>query len=152
MIYILWIALSIAAGILAHNKGRSGMGFFMLSLVLSPLVGLISAAIARPNAARMEVAELASGESKRCPHCAEIIKRAAKICRFCNRDVAATAAEELAAPVSDPRDEPTAEGLMVQLGITYDGARYKYKHYYYAKLDDAVAYAKTAQQRFKRLD
>jgi hypothetical protein len=29
-----------------------------------------------------------AGETKVCPHCAERIKRAAKVCRYCGRDVA----------------------------------------------------------------
>lgn len=32
-------------------------------------------------------AEEAEGETKVCPHCAEHIKRAAKVCRYCGRDV-----------------------------------------------------------------
>lgn len=33
-----------------------------------------------------KTARMASTE-KKCPHCAEVIKREAKVCRFCNRDV-----------------------------------------------------------------
>jgi hypothetical protein len=29
----------------------------------------------------------ATGDTRACPHCAETIKQAAKICRYCNRDV-----------------------------------------------------------------
>ena len=31
---------------------------------------------------------LDAGDTRRCPHCAEWIKKAARICRFCGRDVA----------------------------------------------------------------
>ena len=33
---------------MASNKGRSGFGFFMLSLILSPLIGFVAALIAKP--------------------------------------------------------------------------------------------------------
>lgn len=39
-------------------------------------------------AARQEAEMLASGQYRECPHCAELIKANAKVCRFCQRDVA----------------------------------------------------------------
>jgi hypothetical protein len=47
-IFLLWLAFSFMAAYVAANKGRSGFGFFMLSLVLSPLIGFIAALIAKP--------------------------------------------------------------------------------------------------------
>ena len=40
LILIVWIVLSGVAGAIAGNKGRSGVGFFLLSLILSPLAAL----------------------------------------------------------------------------------------------------------------
>lgn len=42
----LWIILSIIVGSLATKYGRSGFGFFVLSLLLSPLIGGIILLIA----------------------------------------------------------------------------------------------------------
>lgn len=42
-IFLFWVVLSAAAGWIASAKGRNGVGFFFLSLVVSPLVGLIVA-------------------------------------------------------------------------------------------------------------
>ena len=39
-----WIVFSIVAGVIANARGRSGFGFFLLSLVLSPLIGILLAA------------------------------------------------------------------------------------------------------------
>ena len=40
-----WIVFSIVAGVIAHNKGRSGIGYFFLSIILSPIVGIVVAAL-----------------------------------------------------------------------------------------------------------
>jgi hypothetical protein len=43
-----WIAFSIVVGIAASNKGRSGFGWFLLSIVTSPLIaGLLVLAMSR---------------------------------------------------------------------------------------------------------
>lgn len=47
-IVIGWIVLSILAGVGARNKGRSFVGYFFLSLLLSPVIGLIAMAVAKP--------------------------------------------------------------------------------------------------------
>ncbi len=47
-IFVFWIAFSFMAAYVASNKGRSGFGFFMLSIILSPIIGLIGALIAEP--------------------------------------------------------------------------------------------------------
>jgi uncharacterized membrane protein len=76
---IIWLALCFAVGFYAEHKGRSGVGLFFLSFLLSPLVGIIAALVMTPD--EKEVA--AAQGKKRCPQCAEYVQPEAKICRFC---------------------------------------------------------------------
>jgi hypothetical protein len=38
---IIWLVLCVCVGAVANERGRSGGGFFCLSLILSPLIGII---------------------------------------------------------------------------------------------------------------
>jgi hypothetical protein len=44
-LFLVWIVLSIVAGVMASNRGRSGFGWFLISCLLSPLIGLLLLAI-----------------------------------------------------------------------------------------------------------
>jgi hypothetical protein len=69
-----WFVLSGVAGAIASNKGRSGPGFFFLSLALSPLLGIIIALVVKLDRSAVEQMAVASGDSRKCPFCAELIK------------------------------------------------------------------------------
>ncbi len=58
-----WLLLSFAALVYAEKKGRSGVGFLLLSLFLSPLVAFVLIAVGPSNPQRMGL--------RKCPQCAE---------------------------------------------------------------------------------
>ncbi|ELR63093.1 hypothetical protein C942_04107 [Photobacterium marinum] len=87
MIIVLWLVFAIFVGIYANSKGRSGFGYFLLSLLLSPLIGFIIALVVSPIDENVEVKELASGRMKKCPKCAELVKREALLCKHCHSDL-----------------------------------------------------------------
>ena len=41
MFFVFWLFLAALVGFLANSRGRSGFGYFLLSAVCSPLLGLI---------------------------------------------------------------------------------------------------------------
>jgi hypothetical protein len=80
---ILWLGLAVASGVIASSKGRSGLGYFILGLLL-PLIGVI---IAIGVSSRVAPAPPQSSaprrNEKKCPACAELILREAKKCKHC---------------------------------------------------------------------
>ncbi len=87
MIFILWFSLSLFAASIANKKGRSGNAFFFLAFFLSPVVGIIAALAADSSPEGIERNELLKGLSRKCPFCAELVKKDAAICKHCGKDL-----------------------------------------------------------------
>ena len=71
-----WLVFSVLAGVFASKRERSGFGFFLVALLLSPVVAFVWAAV--------------SPGGKECPNCGERIKSRARVCKFCGREVEPT--------------------------------------------------------------
>lgn len=101
--FLIWIILAVLVGMYAGKKGRSTVGFFLLSLVLSPLIGFLAALVAEPQ--RDIVA--ANAGMKKCPECGEYVQGEARICRFCRHEFWP---QTLAAsPANEPTDPPSGD-------------------------------------------
>ena len=82
-IFLGWFVLSIVAGIIAGSKNRSSGGYFLLSMVLSPLIGLILT-IALPSLTNPGAPSQPTPNTHvKCPDCAELILKEAKVCKHC---------------------------------------------------------------------
>ena len=55
---VIWLLLAIGVGALASSRGRSFLGYFLLSIVLSPLIGLIVVLVVRDLAAEAQREDL----------------------------------------------------------------------------------------------
>ena len=82
----IWLLCGITAAVIYQRKGRSGLAAFVVGVLLGP-IGVLLALLTSTDQKAVEKKQLASGEMKKCPHCAELIKNDAKVCRFCGRDV-----------------------------------------------------------------
>ena len=72
-----------------RNKGgRPGGGFFVGGLLGA--LGVFILVLARPRQTEVDSVARSQGLVS-CPHCVEPIKREARVCRHCQRDVAAPA-------------------------------------------------------------
>jgi hypothetical protein len=87
IIVIFWLFFSLVAANIAANKGNSGLFTFLLSLIFSPLIGLMVASISNRNKTVLDNRGIKSGRLKRCPDCAEVIKSKAIVCHFCGKPI-----------------------------------------------------------------
>ena len=85
--FVLWVGLSVVIAAMAHNRGRSGFGWFWLSLLISPLVALIAVLVAGEHKEAIDGRALADGTMRKCPQCAELVRVEAKICKHCRSDI-----------------------------------------------------------------
>lgn len=85
--FIFWLMFSALVGVFASKRGRSGFGWFLIALILSPLIAAILLALIPPNIAHIESRELRTGTSRKCPFCAELVRAEARVCKHCGRDL-----------------------------------------------------------------
>ena len=86
-ILIIWIIIPSLIAKAAREKGRSYAGFFILSILFSPLIGGLILLLLGKNENEINRKKIESGENKYCPYCANIIQSKAMICTFCQREL-----------------------------------------------------------------
>ncbi len=86
VLLVIWIIMAFVVMGVAISKGFRAAPWFAYGFLLWP-IALIHVLVARPDEKEVEAQQLRSGDRRRCPHCAELIKYQAKVCRYCGRDV-----------------------------------------------------------------
>ena len=79
--FLLWIALSVAVGMFAGQRGRGTGNWFLVSTLLSPVLGFIFL-IASPNL-RQTPEQADAAKRIKCPTCAELVMPEASVCKHC---------------------------------------------------------------------
>jgi hypothetical protein len=87
-IFLGWFFLAIVVGVLASGRGRSGFGWFLISLIFSPLIGglfvLASPKVGTAAAPRDETGRPITGDTHvRCPECRDLVRKDARKCKHC---------------------------------------------------------------------
>lgn len=87
IVIVVWVLLSAAVAIAAKNRGRDGAAWFLLSLLLSPLIGCIFL-LASKNLAQASNASFDPKIHGLCPACSEPVALTAKVCKHCHQSIA----------------------------------------------------------------
>lgn len=90
-VLVVWLVLALAVGVWAARWGRSGTGWTLLSVVLSPLLAGIALLVVGRRLADAALAEPVSAQTHHgCPECRELIRRDARKCKHCGSAVQPT--------------------------------------------------------------
>ncbi|PRH29629.1 zinc ribbon domain-containing protein [Burkholderia gladioli] len=85
MIYVVvWLIVAIVTALIANAKNRSPVAWAILAIPLGLFATIVVACSKKlPPNGNSAVGYSMSEDEKRCPQCAESVKYAAKVCRFC---------------------------------------------------------------------
>jgi hypothetical protein len=80
-----WVLLSMGVAVMAHRRGRSIVLWFLLSIIMSPVItGLLAWGLGDVTEKEDEKL-LSAGGYTRCPYCHHAVKKEAAVCRHCAR-------------------------------------------------------------------
>jgi hypothetical protein len=110
MLILFWLLFAIAVGMLASKRGRNGGSWFLFSLLLSPLIGIIFLLVSKDNSKD-------DSERLSCPKCAEKVLISASICPHCRSDLLGDKAFQYA--VKEIKIKPTEDTKNLIIGIGF---------------------------------
>lgn len=91
MLIIAWIICGVFAAIIASSKGRNFFGWLILGLLFGIFALLAAGFMPAVNKSEEKLSETTikslSNDERKCPFCAEIIKKEAKLCKHCGKEV-----------------------------------------------------------------
>lgn len=95
MIIAFWLICGLGAAAVASSKKRNILLWLLLGILLGPIGLLIVGLMGR--------SETPGNDERKCPYCAEIIKKQASVCKYCGKEVGAISSTDYA-PSIDQQD------------------------------------------------
>lgn len=85
LLLVIWFGGALVVGVIATTRNRSGFAWFVLALLLSPvLMGLLVALVPRGDSGR----DAFTAETHRhCPQCREVVRVDARRCKHCHSTI-----------------------------------------------------------------
>lgn len=84
-IFLFAVIIGLLPAYIARNKGRSFVMWWIYGALLF-IVALPHSLLMKADTDAVEANALADG-AKKCPYCAELVKKEAVVCRFCHREL-----------------------------------------------------------------
>lgn len=126
---LFWCVLSVVVGVFASGKGRSGFGWFLLSMLISPLFAAIFLAVVKDVSREASSAGPSDKTHVKCPVCAEFVLPEAKVCKHCSAPLvpdidfySRREREQERAESADRKELWIWGGVIVALAFIFSGA------------------------------
>jgi hypothetical protein len=85
-ILILAALIGLIPATIAYNKGHSFFGWWIFGAAIF-IVALPMALIVKSDKNTLEKRAISENDLRKCPHCAELIRREATVCHYCRNEV-----------------------------------------------------------------
>lgn len=83
---LFWLVWMLISALVANSKNRSAFGWALLSIPFGLFATIVVACLPRLPGAAERGASTQAPPEKTCPRCAEKVKFAAQVCRFCGHE------------------------------------------------------------------
>lgn len=80
---VFWLGFAVVVGVYASRRGRSGLGWFLLAAVVSPLLAFLLCLALGPLPQPGSTGQISPDTHVKCPDCRELVLADARICKHC---------------------------------------------------------------------